>query len=180
MRGIAGEGDRVLEGMPFESPGAGRIEIEPHRAIGPERNLQDPAGDGLSSQQVEGVVEQPGLHVKAHQPVRDRDADEARMLGLTLHQQREIGPVVRHQYVSVGNRAPNQSPVLPRPQAEPGDVRRQRIPPLSRDDCQAGAQAFVDQELHRDPDGVSKATSPEEAGTRARQAGATRGRPRRG
>ncbi len=49
---IDDEGDRAFEGMPFESPGAGRKEIEPHRAIGQERDLRHPAGDGFSSKQL--------------------------------------------------------------------------------------------------------------------------------
>ena len=107
-------------------------------------------------------------------------ADQAGVVLLTLDQRGEIPSVIRHQHVSVGDRAPHQRPVLPRPQPEPGHMRRFRIAPLAGKHRQGGAQALVDQELHRAGGSASKAVSPETTGSPERQKGAFRGRPRRG
>ena len=164
----------------FRSRVSRGIEVGLDGPVGVEGDLQDPALDILLGQESEGVRKQSRLNVEAHQPMRHRDADQAGVVLLTLDQRGEVPPVIRQQHVSVRDRTPHQRPVRPRPQPEPSYVRRLGIAPLSGKRRQGGAQAFVDQELHRAGGSASKAVSPETTGSRERQKGALRGRPRRG
>ena len=76
---------------------------------------------------------------------------------------------------------PNVRKTPPAGSTQAAAVRRGGIQEvtLSRDRRQAGAQAFVDREFQRGPGGASRVVSLEATGTRERQAGALRGRPRR-
>lgn len=58
--------------------------------------------------------------------------------------------------------------------------RPTRIVDIFERDRETGAQTLVDQELQREADRSSMAASPVMVGSRARQTGARRGRPRRG
>ena len=100
--------------------------------------------------------------------------------GCRNHQRHEVRGVVRHEHIPVPNRPPDEGPVLPGPQPEPGHVRRLGEPSVSSDCRERRAQAFVDREFHRHGGRSSKETSLETIGFRLRQEVLRRGRPRRG
>ena len=160
--------------VPISPAAAWVLRVLPRTSMDPTRHI-------LPLQASQGVLEQCRLYVEAHQPVRHCDADQTGMVRLPLLQRPEVSPIV---WSFVTSTCPSATARLTIAQCwralSPGHVRGQRLASLSRDSRQAETPALVDQGFQRDSGRASSAVSPEVTGTRERQAGAVRGRPRRG
>ena len=131
------------------------ISIRFHRSIVYKGNLDHLVDGFLSSQLVQGLLEQGFLGLQAHKTRHRIQTHKTGMQILASDERCKVGCVVRDQHITIFDGALHDGPVFPGRQPKPGYVRRLRKAPIPCNSDQIGAQAFIDQELHEAGTGFS-------------------------